>query len=161
MRSSRKVTRAAAVAAATAVLVPAAGALAGVGIDRQFEGRIEQDPTTYMGLDVVKQGDKKFVANGLGYGVYYCAYDNQGYTSFSIFRRIRVAEDGTFSGKQPGFVDRGGAPNVQVRIAGKVRKRIIKGTVGWRFNGEKPGPEDDCYTGRQAFRVSKDTEIDP
>lgn len=150
--------RFAAIAVAAAALVPAAIAVAGFE-DRQFEGRIQQDPFTYMGLDVVKENGKKFVANGFGYGPYFCAYPNQGYTYFTTGRRIRVADDGTFRAKQPGFVDRG--PNMEVRISGKVNGRRIKGSVGWRYTDGTATPNDDCYSGQQAFRVSKDTELDP
>ena len=61
--------RFAGVVAVVAVLVPAYSAVAGV-IEHQFEGRIEKDPNTYMGLDVVKQNGKRFVAHGIGYGPY-------------------------------------------------------------------------------------------
>lgn len=148
--------RFAAAVAAAAVLVPAIHAVAGE-VDNQFEGRIEKDLNTYMGLDVVKQNGKKFVANGIGYSSYWCVDDGPGYVAFSTGAKIRIGDDGRFSAKQRGVLD-GGSP-VTVRISGRVNGPVIKGSVGWRFTDNTATPTDDCYTGQRAYRVVRGVEV--
>ena len=108
--------RFAAAVAAAAVLVPAIHAVAGE-VDNQFEGRIEKDLNTYMGLDVVKQNGKKFVANGFGYSSYCCVDDGPGVRRVLHRGKDPDRDDGRFSAKQRGVLD-GGSP-VTVRISGR------------------------------------------
>lgn len=143
--------RIAGVVAAVALLVPAAWAVAG----NQFEGFIERDHNTYMGLDIVRQDGKRFIArNGLGLGPYVCIGGDINYVMFTTGKKIRIGDDGRFSAKQEGVVD--GSDPITVRISGKVNGWVIKGSVGWRYFG---GKDPDCYTGQLAYRVSKDTEL--
>ena len=76
---------------------------------------------------------------------------------FTTGKKIRIGEDGRFNARQPGFVE-GDAP-ITVRISGRLNGRVIKGSVGWRYTDGTSTPDDDCYTGQLAYRVSKDVEI--
>jgi hypothetical protein len=150
--------RIAAVAVAVAVLVPAVYAFAGPVPENQFEGRIERDPNTYMGLDIVRQNGKKFIAHGLGYGPYTCIGGSQGFVTFTTGKRIKISDGGRFRAVQNTSLANGKAIGT-LRISGRVNRRVIKGSAGWRLEDE-PGPGDDCYTGQLAYKVSKDNEVE-
>ena len=147
----RTMTIAGALALAAALAAPAMG---GDG-DDQFEGFIEKDPGTYLGLNIDRKNGKRFIVDGFGAGPYTCVDGNQGYTLFGTGKRVRIRDNNRFSVTQRGITL--GGP-VTLKFSGKVNGRVIKGAVGWRLTTE-PGPDDDCYTGQLAYKVSRDTEL--
>jgi hypothetical protein len=148
----RTMTVAGALALAAALAAPA---IAGDG-DDQFEGYVEKDPGTYLGLNIDRQGGKRYIVDGLGLAPYTCIGDGQGYTPFGTGKRIRIRDNDRFSASQRGITF--GGP-VNLKITGKLNGRRIKGAVGWRLVGK--GADEDCYTGQLAYRVSRDNEVKP
>jgi hypothetical protein len=138
-------------ACATGLAAPAIA-----GDDDQFEGLIERDDNTYLGLNILKKNGKKFIVDGLGVSPYTCIGGDQGYVPFGTGKRIRINDRGRFKASQQGPTF--GGP-IDLKISGKVNGRVIRGSVGWRLTEETPDPSDDCYTGQLAYRVSRDDEF--
>lgn len=130
---------------------------ASAGEDFQFEGYLERDENTYLGLDIQKKNGKRFIArDGLGRTPFTCITGSQGYTLFATGKRIRIDDRGRFQASQEGLTLGG---ETLIKISGKVRGPTIKGSVGWRITNETSDPSDDCYSGQLAYRVSRDTEL--
>ena len=144
--------------AVTLTLAAGLAAPAIAGDDDQFEGLIERDENTYLGLNIVKKNGKKFIVDGLGLSPFVCINGTQEYTPFGTGKRIRIDDRGRFRASQEGITF--GGP-VDLKISGKVNGRVIKGSVGWRLTDETSDPSDDCYTGQLAYRVSRDGEFTP
>ncbi len=141
------------------------------GVERDYTGRAEKDPNTFIGFDLAKKHGKTRVAHFLATLPYTCAGESGGGGSAAATAKgsLVVKDDRTFSGKLKtgnfqtrGNVQRGlGPTRGDYRIEGKLGKHgKAAGTIAGElfFNQTMRGGQQQqvrCYTGGLDWKAKK------
>ena len=168
----RRVT-ATAVVIAIGLAVPAAAGPPDI-FENRYEGRVERDPTTYFGFDVVKKQGKKKVARVTALLRYNCVNGTGGDAAARARGKLRV-RDGRFQGTVNGQPlpfraphSRLGPPSsarIEYRVQGELRKRgKAKGKIDatLRFTPTMRGDgQVRCYSGKLDWKAKRGAETTP
>ena len=73
-----------------ALAAPAGAGLPSVELENQYEGRVERDPFTYFGFDVIGRAGQKRVANVTAHIGYTCDDGNSRRESAQVEGRLRI-----------------------------------------------------------------------
>ena len=137
--------------------------------DNAYEGRVERDPFTYFGFDVVTGGGQKKVAHVTARLAYSCAGGSGGRATARARGKLPI-EDGAFAGRlsvpenQIPIRARGGS-SMTYDVAGQLRRRgRARGTIDAviRFVGApRRGGVTRCYSGKVDWRAKRGAEVEP
>lgn len=166
----RRATAAAAVLA-VGLAIPAAAGPPDI-FENEYEGRVENTPTTYFGFDVVKKQGKKKVAKVTALMRYNCVNGDGGDAAARAQGRLRVKRDGSFRGAVSGSPlpfrapHRLGPPStarITYRVEGALLKRgRAKGKVDATLTFKPIAPRGDgpirCYTGKLDWKARRAAE---
>ena len=135
--------------------------------EAQYEGRVERDPSTWLGFDVVRRDGVRKVAR-VGALLRYSCDNGDGGAAYGRARsKLRVGSEGRFSGRlEADQVEARGTDNsVTYDIAGRLREGGgARGTIDavLRFTSAMRGGEAvRCYTGELSWRAERGAETDP
>jgi hypothetical protein len=158
--------------AALALALPASAGIEDI-FENGYEGKVERDPATYLGFDVVKENGKKKVTKVTARLGYNCTSGGSGYGSARAAGRLKV-KGGSFAGKV-----RVPSEDIPVRAAGArrgselamtydIRGDLLRGgrargriDAEIRFGAARGDAADRCYSGRVDWRAERGAEGDP
>jgi hypothetical protein len=165
------VKRRAALAAGLAGLVlaiPASAGPPGSIVDNGYEGRVERNPTTYFGFDVIRNGDTRRVAEVTSLLRYNCVNGSGGDALARVNGRLRIEDDrfaGTLRGEPEPFraahrLGPPGSATVRYELRGKLDgRRRAKGTIDAElFFPElmaRRGSLVRCYSGKLDWKARR------
>jgi hypothetical protein len=142
--------------------------------ENDYEGKVERDPFTYLGFDVVQQGGGKRIARFTAHLAYNCSNGSGGRATARARGKLKV-RDGAFAGKLSVREEdipvratgaRRGAPlemtydvSGELRRGGRARGRV-DGVI--RFEGAPRGTDPfRCYSGRVDWRAERGADTGP
>jgi hypothetical protein len=154
------------VAGISATAVPATAGPTDL-FEAQYEGRAERDPSTWLGFDVIRRDGVRKVARVGALLRYSCDNGDGGSAYGRASSRLRVGDEGRFSGKLEAdqVKTRGPGNSVTYDIAGRLREGGgARGTIDavLRFTSASPrGEPVRCYTGGLSWRAERGADTDP
>ncbi len=151
------------VVGALAIPAVATGGAVVFPTDNDYQGRIEGDPNTYFGFDVVRQSGKRKVKHVLAQPPYNCySGGNHGYALAEIPGSFRIRH-GRFHGTREFAYDnlyQPSPPLATFKLSGRLlRHGKARGTVG--FRAYPVGPGDTCYSGTLAWNAKRGAVVTP
>lgn len=135
--------------------------------EAQYEGRVERDPGTWLGFDVIRRDGARKVGRIAGLLRYNCDSGEGGVAYARVRGKLRVNGEGRFSGKLEGdqVKARGAGDSVTYDMTGRLRDGGgARGTIDsvLRFTSMRRGGESvRCYTGELSWRAERGAETDP
>jgi len=130
--------------------------------DNAYQGRIEGDPNTYFGFDIVHQNGKRKVTQVALQPPHSCYSGNHGYDPVVIPGSFTVRH-GRFHGTRQGTYTELYSPSpppATFKLSGKLlRHGKARGTVG--FRAFPVGPGDTCYSGTLAWKANRGATVVP
>jgi hypothetical protein len=142
--------------------------------DNQYEGRVERNPTTYFGFDVIKRQGEKKVAKVTALLRYNCVNGSGGDAAARARGKLRV-EDDRFRGTVSGLALAARAPHrrlgpsglrVTYRLKGRLLERgRAKGTIDATLRFTPVPARGDglvrCYTGELDWKARRGADVNP
>lgn len=137
--------------------------------DNAYEGRVERDPYTYFGFDVVTRDGKKKVANVTARLAYHCSGGGGGRATARARGKLPI-EGGHFDGRLSVPEDqipvraRGATGSMTYDVAGELRPRgRARGTIDAviRFSAAARRGGSRCYSGKVEWRAKRGAEVEP
>jgi hypothetical protein len=140
-------------ALAACLAVPAVAFGGGVVSDPDYGGKVEGDPNTYFGFDVVKRNGVKRIKRMFVVNIPFGCPDAEqdGRQTGDLEGAIKVRADGRFAKTRSyNFGDmRGNATGIKYTVRGRLRGDRARGTFNIRLRGS------GCYSGTLRFRAKK------
>lgn len=137
--------------------------------DNQYEGRVERDPLTYFGFDVVRQDGRKKVADVTARLSYQCTGGSGGRATARARGKLAI-EDGAFAGRLSVPEDQiptraRGSSSMTYDVTGQLRRRgRARGTIDAviRFaSAPRRRGGGRCYSGKVDWRARRGAEVEP
>ena len=135
--------------------------------DAQYEGRVERDPSTWLGFEVIRRDGARKVGRVAGLLPYNCDHGEAGRAYARVRGKLPVNGEGRFSGKLEGnqFKARGAGDSVVYDLAGRLGAGgRARGTIDsvLRFLVMRHGGDSvRCYTGELSWRARRGANTDP
>jgi hypothetical protein len=161
-------------------LAPAIGGLAAIALavpamagpdpfEREYEGRAERDPNTFVGFDVSGTGDSRKVGEVTALVTYGCDNGDGGDAAGTVEGKLKVEDDrfrGTLRGTPLPFraaAARGPGPSrIKYRIKGRFGKRgKARGTLDatLTFTPTRGTNLVRCYTGELDWKARRGADV--
>jgi len=142
-----------------AIALPAV-ALGGFEQTPEYGGELEKKEDHYLGFDVKGSGGDRKIKNAFGVNVPFKCEDSSdnGTQSGDLEKSVPVKANGSFDEKvkftpTPSMPRRGGADEIRYRLAGDLEGDKATGFI--RIELLRSGPNNDCDSGKQDFKVKK------
>jgi hypothetical protein len=140
-----------------AIALPAA-ALGGAPPTPEYGGKLEKKENHYLGFDVKSSGGDRKIKNAFAVNVPFKCEDrsDNGTQSGDLNRAVPVKANGSFDETHKYNLERsaprrGGAGKIRYWLAGDLEGNKATGFV--RIELLRAGPNNDCDSGKQKFKV--------
>lgn len=135
--------------------------------EAQYEGRVERDPSTWLGFEVIRRDGERRVGGVAGFLPYNCDNGEAGRAYARVRGKVPVDGEGRFEGKLEGdqAKARGAGDSVTYELAGRLGSRgRARGTIDsvLRFPVmTRGGASVRCYSGELNWRAKRGADADP
>lgn len=135
--------------------------------EAQYEGRVERDPSTWLGFEVIRRDGGRKVGSIAALLAYNCDSGESGRAYARVRGKLPVDSEGRFSGKLEGdqVKARGAGSSATYELAGRLGSRgRARGTIDGvlRFRAmTRGGGFVRCYSGGLSWRAKRGADSDP
>jgi hypothetical protein len=153
-----------------ALAAPAGAGLPSVELENQYEGRVERDPFTYFGFDVIGRAGQKRVANVTAHIGYTCDDGNSRRESAQVEGRLRIKKRRFAGVLETSLTARTAvARGTNVTVAYRIRGRLLRdGVARGRVDTEVFGTDSlrgfpaqvRCYSGDVDWRAKRGADVE-